>query len=117
MYYNGLYPSRKPADFAQYRASLRANLQEPGRIEALRKMLYASKDSSEERLPRVKSSTLVIMGSKDPDFKTPQMEAEWVANQLNARHEMIPGAGHYPHAEMPETSGPLIVSFLKSLKS
>ena len=65
-------------------------------------MLYASKAASEERLPRVSAPALVLMGSKDPDFKQPEVEAQWVANSLHARMEMVPGAGHYPHAEMPD---------------
>jgi hypothetical protein len=28
---------------------------------------------------------------------------------------MIDGAGHYPHAEMPEKTAPPIIDFLKSL--
>jgi pimeloyl-ACP methyl ester carboxylesterase len=116
LYYNSLYPTRKPADFASYRAALRENLQQPGRIEALQQMLRASKSASEQRLSRIVSPTLVLMGSKDPDFKKPETEAAWVAGQLKAHYEMIKNAGHYPHAEMPEVSGPLILSFLNSLK-
>ena len=116
LYYNSLYPTRKPADFASYRTALRANLRQPGRIEALLKMLIASKSASEQRLSRVICPVLVLMGSKDPDFKKPESEAAWVAGQLKARYEMIKDAGHYPHAEMPEVSGPLILSFLNSQK-
>jgi hypothetical protein len=28
---------------------------------------------------------------------------------------MIENAGHYPHAEMPEVTGPLMLSFIQSL--
>jgi len=114
-YYSMLYPTRKPADFAQYRALLRANLQEPGRLEALLQMLFASKAASAARLARVNKPTLVLMGSKDPDFKLPVAEAEWVANQLHGAYTMIENAGHYPHAEMPEVTGPLVLAFFQSL--
>lgn len=115
-YYASLYPTHKPADFAQYTAGLLANLKENGRLEGLLKMLCASKKASEERLPRVNKPTLVLMGSKDPDFKKPVEEAKWVAEQLRGSYKMIEGAGHYPHAEMPEVVAPLIVSFAESLK-
>jgi pimeloyl-ACP methyl ester carboxylesterase len=115
-YYATLYPTQKPADFAQYTAGLLANLKERGRLEGLLKMLRASKKASEERLPRVNKPTLVLMGSKDPDFKKPAEEAKWVAEQLRGSYKMIEGAGHYPHAEMPEVVAPLIISFAKSLK-
>jgi len=111
-----LYPSRKPADFAKYCAALKANLEEPGRMEAFLGMINAANPGSEGRLARVKSPTLVIMGSKDPDFKDPHAEAGWVAERLQGRHEVIEGAGHYPHAEMPEVTGPMVLSFLQTLK-
>lgn len=113
-YYGTLYPARKPADFAAYTAALKANLSEPGRLAVLKRMLFASKDASEERLPRVKAPALVLMGSKDPDFKQPEIEAQWVADSLRGRCQIVPDAGHYPHAEMPEVTGPAILSFLQS---
>ena len=41
------YPSRKPADFAAYRAHLKDNVREPGRIEALGAMMNSSDSSAE----------------------------------------------------------------------
>lgn len=113
-YYASLYPSRKPDDYTQYASSLRSNLSENGRMEALYQMMIASKSASEARLSMVTQPVLVLMGSKDPDFKDPPVEAEWVAGRLNGTCHIIPGAGHYPHAEMPEITGPLIQDFLVS---
>jgi pimeloyl-ACP methyl ester carboxylesterase len=115
-YYATLYPTHKPADFDQYCRALQANLKEPGRQEALLKMIRASKSASEARLPRVTAPTLVLMGSKDRDFKQPEAEARWVADQLHGTYNLIEGAGHYPHAEMPEVTGALILSFLSTLR-
>lgn len=114
-YYTSLYPTHKPDDFDTYRAALRANLAQPGRLEALHGMLSASKAASELRLPRVKAPTLVLMGSQDPDFEDPEAEARWVAEHLHARYQMIQGAGHYPQAEMPETTAGLLLPFLASV--
>lgn len=111
-YYTSLYPTRKPADFAAYTAALRANLAEPGRLAVLHQMLFASKAASEERLPRVNVPALILMGGKDPDFKNPEGEAQWVANRLHGQMMMVPDAGHYPHAEMPDIVGPQVLSFL-----
>jgi pimeloyl-ACP methyl ester carboxylesterase len=115
-YFSTLFPSRKPHDFAEYSTQLRANLTQPGRMEALQKMIPASKIPSEERIPLVKVPVKVMMGSKDPDFKDPQAEGRWVAEHLHGTLEMIEGAGHYPHAELPEITGPKILSFLKMLE-
>ena len=86
MYYNNLYPTQKPDDFAAYLDNLKTNLGEPGRLEALQQMLAASKHKSEVRLPQVQAPVLILMGTHDPDFKEPQQEAEWVAQQVSAAH-------------------------------
>jgi pimeloyl-ACP methyl ester carboxylesterase len=114
-YYSTLYPSRKPEDFADYTSALQTNLKEPGRLESLLQMIRASKRASEERIPKVHKPVMVLMGSKDPDFKNPESEAKWVAENLKGTYRMIENAGHYPHAEMPEVTGPLILTFMKSL--
>ncbi len=114
-YYQTLYPTRLPQDFAEYCQALKANLTQPGRMQALRAMLFASKEASAERLPLVKAPALVLMGSRDRDFKDPEGEAKMLANSLGAPYTMIQDAGHYPHAEMPEITAPLVVAFLQSL--
>jgi pimeloyl-ACP methyl ester carboxylesterase len=114
-YFSTLYPTRKPEDFAEYTTALQANLKEPGRLKTLLAMLRASKRASEERIPKVDKPVLVLMGSKDPDFKDPKAEAEWVADNLKGTYTLIEGAGHYPHAEMPEITAPLMLDFIKSL--
>jgi pimeloyl-ACP methyl ester carboxylesterase len=114
-YYSSLYPSHKPADFAEYTDRLLSNLKEPGRLESLRHMLRASKRASEERISKVNKPSFVLMGSKDPDFKDPEAEAKWVAENLKGTYTMIDNAGHYPHAEIPEATGPLVLRFLADL--
>ena len=111
-YFASLYPSSKPDDFDDYLARLTANLDEPGRFSALRQMMLATKREAEEDLRRVKAPTLVLMGGKDPDFDDPAEEARWIAERLDGAYEIIPGAGHYPHAEYPNETAPRIIDFL-----
>ncbi len=47
------------------------------------------------------------MGSKDPDFPSPEAEARLLAEHLSGEVAIIEGAGHYPQAEMPEQFTPL----------
>ena len=114
-YYRTLFPSRTPADWSAYAAGLQHNLAQPGRLEALRQMLFSSKAASEARLMQVSQPALVLMGSQDADFKPPEREAQWVAAQVKGTCQMIEGAGHYPFSEMPELTGPKMIDFLKSL--
>jgi pimeloyl-ACP methyl ester carboxylesterase len=114
-YYATLYPTRRPGDFDEYSAVLHANLKEPGRLEAVLQMLYASKEASGERMSQVTQPALVLMGSKDRDFKDPEAEAKRVAEAVRGKYVMIENAGHYPHAEMPEVTAPIMIAFMQSL--
>lgn len=111
-YYDALYPTSKPADLDDYRSALVRNLGEPGRMAALKGMINASKADVAARLAGVRAPTLVIMGTKNPDFANPAGEAEIVADLLHGEVALIEGAGHYPHAEMPEVASPPILDFL-----
>jgi pimeloyl-ACP methyl ester carboxylesterase len=115
LYYKLLYPSGVPADFAHYQALLRANLREHGRFEAFRAMMFASKAPCEARLPEVKARTLVVMGSKDPDFPKPAVEAQLVADRLSGQVFMADGCGHYPHAEQPDLVAPRLIEFFQEV--
>jgi pimeloyl-ACP methyl ester carboxylesterase len=112
-YFSTLFPSQPPPDFKAYKDALRANLRETGRIESLKRMIISSQAAAAVRLAKVKAPALVIMGSRDPDFKQPEEEARWVAQAIQSGYRMIPGAGHYPHVEMPEQTANLILSFLE----
>lgn len=114
-YYGSLYPTCKPADFAQYSSALHVNIKQRGRLEAVMGMLRASKKASGERMPSVTHPTLVLMGSKDPDFKNPEAEGQRIAQAVRGSYQVIENAGHYPHAEMPEVAAPLILAFIQSL--
>jgi len=115
-YYATLYPTARPEDFEAYAAGLRANLREPGRLEAVLEMMLASKADVEARLGGVRAPALVVMGSRDPDFGQggPEAEARLVAERLGGSVRMIDGAGHYPHVEFPQETGAAIEAFLGS---
>jgi len=111
-YYGSLYPTRKPADFAQYKAALSDSLE--GRLHVVNAMLAASKAPCEAKIPDVSARVLIVMGSKDPDFADPAKEAELIAARLHGDVLMVDGAGHYPHAEMPDETARPIIAFLRA---
>ena len=113
MYYGTLFPSHKPADFHDYLKQLRKNLSERGRFDAVKRLGSSSRQPSAERLQRVKAPTLVIMGTKDPDYPDPAAEGRIVADQIGAALALIEGSGHYPQTEMPEKTAPIVIDFLK----
>jgi len=116
MYFNTLFPTHKPTDFVTYHQQLLANLRQRGRLTALRNMIFAPKDASEACVNQVKVPTFIVMGTKDPDFKDPIAEANWLADQTHGKVMLVDGVGHYPHVEMIDQTAQPIVDFLKSIE-
>jgi pimeloyl-ACP methyl ester carboxylesterase len=116
MFYRTLYPTSKPADFEAYLAELSANLSEPGRFKALQAFSNASRRPAEERLPDIKAPTLVIMGTRDPDFPKPAEEGRLLAQKTGGELALIEGAGHYPQTELPNRTAREILNFLRKAR-
>ena len=116
-YWNSLFPARKPSDHAGAKAALRRNLREPGRMAALRTMVGLSKADTAAILTQSRVPTLVVMGTRDPDFPDAAEEANRLATTLHAERLLVEGAGHYPHAEFPEQVAPAVLSFLSKVGS
>jgi pimeloyl-ACP methyl ester carboxylesterase len=56
------------------------------------------------------------MGTRDPDFPDPAAVAREgqarIGEHTEVSLELIDGAGHYPHAELPEVTASAILPFL-----
>ena len=101
-YKKNLYPGSPPPDHAEYVASLDANLREPGRYAAFRAITTSSHAESGRRLDRIEVPVTVVMGTADPDFPDARVEAEEIAEIMEADVVWSEGSGHYPQAETPE---------------
>ena len=109
------YPGRKPADWDTWLAALEANLREPGRVKAARKMGTSKPVDAAAQLANVRCPALVVMGSDDSDFPDPEAEAAAIVGLLPAglgRYAMIENAGHYPHAQYPQEVAAALLPFL-----
>jgi pimeloyl-ACP methyl ester carboxylesterase len=112
-YYSRGFPTKKPIDFDAYFAAQVAMLRQPGRLRAMRRL--TSFAPATQRLGEVRVPTLILMGSRDPDYK-PVEEAQWIAAHIpGSQVQMVEGAGHYLVAEMPEIVGPAIIQFLQQI--
>jgi pimeloyl-ACP methyl ester carboxylesterase len=108
-----LYAGRRPTDFDEYRGRVVASLRRPGYAKAFSLTTRLNHDPAEARLAEVTAPTLILMGRRDPDFKDPRAEADWVAQRLNAKVVMVDEAGHYPQSQQPEASFEAIDEFIK----
>ncbi|MGD2045372.1 MAG: alpha/beta hydrolase [Gemmatimonadota bacterium] len=106
------YPGRPPKDLDAHRRRIRESFDRPGHWDAFAQTTHTSHAPAEARLEDVRVPALVVMGDADPDFPNPVEEADWIAGRLHASSLIVPGAGHYPHAEYPETVNPRLVAFL-----
>ncbi len=119
-YLEGAYPGPKPADWDARLAQIEAMLSEPARMKALQAMGKSSPADAGAQLGNVRCPVLVVQGTLDPDWASPQAEGEAIVAALPSglgRPEMIPGAGHYPHVQFPSQTVTAISSFLESARA
>jgi len=109
-----LYAGNLPGDFDDYRTKVVASLRRPGYAKAFSLTTRTNHDPAEARLADVSTPTMVIMGTKDPDFPDPSEEAAWIGNALNAEVVMVPEAGHYPQSQQPNLTTQSVLRFLNA---
>lgn len=116
MYAATLWPGLGSEGAKERAATTKTSLTRPGRWAAFQ----ATVSGLDHRvvapyIERVRAPVLVVMGDKDPDWKDPAQEAEWVASNFSQVETLIvPGAGHAPMFERPEVVSEKAVSFLKN---
>lgn len=112
-YFPRMYPLARPDDFDAHLRRVRAMLREPGRLRALRLLFSESSGATYRRHADVHTPALILQGTRDPDVADPAREAQALAARLpQATVQLIDGAGHHPHVEVPELVGPAIAAFL-----
>ncbi len=111
-YWKSLYPTAKPDGMAEHRARIATSLRRPGGWAAFKATTGTTHEPAHARLTQVGVPALVVMGTKDPDFPDPAAEARFVADAVGGEVLLVEGAGHYPHAEMPELVGPAVLALL-----
>ena len=106
---------RRPADFVERRAELKAALARPRGYEALAAMMAPGRHrDTEPLLGRVRAPALVVMGGADPDFPDPAAEARFTAAALGGPAEvlLLDGVGHYPQAEAVDEVAPAVAALV-----
>ena len=114
------YPGARPADWDARVDRIEAMLGEQGRMKALQAMGRATPADADARLGDVRCPVLVVQGALDPDWVSPRAEGEAIVAALPpglGRLEVIPGAGHYPHAQHPTQVVDVVLPFLAAARA
>jgi pimeloyl-ACP methyl ester carboxylesterase len=90
-------------------AELRRTRYRTFRTVLRRNTVYITERSVPERLAALEVPVLVIFGTADPRWE-PSSAHQYDAVP-NARVELVPGVGHLPMLEAPETTGTLLLGF------
>jgi pimeloyl-ACP methyl ester carboxylesterase len=103
---------KRPADFDEHMAKLKANLQEPSRRGVVKAyLLEQTHREAEARLGKVHVPSLIVMGTGDVDWPDPATEARWIQERLGSDLMMLDGAGHHPHVEYPREIADAVAKF------
>ncbi|BCJ26927.1 alpha/beta fold hydrolase [Actinocatenispora sera] len=112
MYWKSLFTT-VPADFAANRELVERSFGRTG-MAAVRAMGDADKTEANASLPRVTVPTLVLYGSKDPDFPDLAAQAKRAQELLpHATVQIVDGVKHYPATEAPDVVAPATLQLLK----
>lgn len=114
-YLPSLYAGRRPEDLDAHLTAVSESLRRPGYARAFVRTTRTSHASVEARLDAVGMPVLVLMGTRDPDFPDPRLEAEWIAQRVGGRVVMIDDAGHYPQSQQPQRVLGALAEFLASV--
>jgi pimeloyl-ACP methyl ester carboxylesterase len=114
-YYPKFYPGEPGPDFEEHRARIGQSLRGKGKTRAFSRTTRSSHAQTDAVLDTVRTPTLVVMGSADPDFPDPTAEAHMIARRTDGSAHIVDGAGHYPHAQRPNEVNPVVIEFLRSL--
>lgn len=112
-YYRSLFKAGRPTDFAADTDRLLAQLRRPGRMAAVAGVIAPTSVWWTQRAAEVACPALVLMGTRDPDFRDPAAEAQAAAAAFRtAEVMMVESAGHYPFLELPDEVNPAIARFV-----
>lgn len=117
-YYRTLNTGTRAPWLAEHVTAIRDSLSEPGRLRSFRHLaLQLDHSVVESRLGQVRAPIRAFLGESDPDWADPAAEAAWI-NTLGGPGggaELVPDAGHYPHAQRPGLVVPATLDFLRTL--
>ena len=107
-----LYAGQRPEDLDAHLAAIADSLRRRDHARAFARTTRTSHDPVEARLGEVRSPSLVVMGTLDPDFPDPAAEAQWIAERVDGQVVMVPDAGHYPQSQQPQVVLAALTGFL-----
>lgn len=119
LFYRSLHHA-PPADLAEHRRRITASMRRPQGTEAVATMAGGTtKDAVAARASQT-APVVIVMGAADPDFGDPAAEAQSYADAVRdtasaVTVRMIADAGHYPHAEQPETTAGAVLALARDL--
>jgi pimeloyl-ACP methyl ester carboxylesterase len=103
-----LFPTQ-PDRLDAHLSRIAANLRQRGRLRDLAYMLDIEIEEVEQRLDEIHAPALIVMGERDPLFTDPRSVGQHIKDAMpRAELAVIPGAGHYPHWELPTLTSAVI---------
>lgn len=112
LFYRSLHKA-PPADLTAHRRRIVTSLRRPHGTRTLVTMgTGTTKDATGARATQT-APVAVVMGDADPDFRDPAAEARDYAVAAGGEVVMVPGAGHYPHAERPVETADAILALAR----
>jgi pimeloyl-ACP methyl ester carboxylesterase len=117
VYYRGaLNKGTRSPWLAEHVDALHRSLREPGRLRSFRTLtVQLDHRVVEPRLADVVAPAIAFVGDRDPDFRDPRAELDWIADTIGATPVWLTDVGHYPQHQRPDVIVPETLGFLAGL--
>lgn len=116
-YYASLNKGTQAPWLGQHKDDIHRSFSRPDKLRSLRHLAVQLNHSEVEvRLPSVSAPALIVMGDRDPDFRSPADELTWATETLDAEGLLVPDTGHYPQAQRPDLVAEATLSFLAKVR-
>ena len=116
LFYDTLHTGRTPEGHREQKKRVFQMLRPADRHRAIVRTITSPRMtvSSAEAL---RARAVVIMGEKDPEWKDPGAEAEWVSSVVGGSVVMISECGHYAQSQRPDVVVPVLKELLEEVST
>lgn len=116
LFYDTLHAGRTPEGHQEQKGRILRMLRPADRHRAVVRTITSPRMtvSSSEGL---RARAVVVMGEKDPDWKDPEAEAEWVSSVVGGSVVMVPECGHYAQSQRPDVVVPVLKGLLEEVSA
>ena len=111
LFYDTLHAGRTPEGHREQKKRIFRMLRPADRYRAIVRTITSPRVTVSPT-EGLRARAVVVMGEKDPDWKDPEVEAEWASSVVDGSVVMVSECGHYAQSQRPDVVVPVLKELL-----